>query len=258
MIKTTMALETGRQRDWCFTINNYSDEDICSIACMSTDAKYLVCGFEVGDKGVPHMQGYVYFDRKMSLKQLRNYNSRAHYERRRSPKIADASDYCKKDGEFVEFGILPSHGGEKVTFELIKEAMESPEQHPVIAQRYKKVYDYAQQLNILRSEIKTDFYVIDNVGDYIGEIINYLDWEEEDCKSLAVVTDLVELEAYRHKSIDKIIFIPEIYELKHILWARGMPISYKFGYEVKAVKPRTFVIATAQPELYKRYNLIKY
>lgn len=253
----TMAT-VGRQRDWCFTINNYTDEDICSVACMSTDAKYLVCGFEVGEQGVPHMQGYVYFENKKSLKQLKEYNSRAHYEKRRAPLIKKAIDYCKKDGEYVEFGTIPSLGGEKVTFEMIEEAMKAPEEHPVICMRYKKAYDYALQQREFRKEYVTKFFCIDNTGDPITEIITYFDWNEEDCKSLAVVSDLVKLDAYRGKDITKVIYFSECHELEHDLWPRGVPISYKYGYEIRVIRPETFVIVTNQPKNYKLYKYIKY
>lgn len=254
----TMAKLDKRQRDWCFTINNYTDEDIYTVGIMANDAKYLICGFEIGEQGVPHMQGYVYFDRKISLKQLRNYNKRAHYERRMSPKIAQAVEYCKKDGEYVEFGKEPSHGGEKVTFEMIEEAMKSPEEHPIIYMRYKKGYDLMKQDIQVRKEIETKFFVIDNTGDPITEILTYFDWTKEDCKNLAVVTDLVKIDAYKTKEIDKIIYFVDCHELEHDLWPRGVPISYKYGYEIRVVKPVTLVIVTNRPKDFKLYKYIKY
>lgn len=254
-----MATLNQRQRDWCFTINNYSDEDICSIACMSTDARYLVCGFEVGEKGVPHMQGYVYFDRKVSKKQLIEYNGRAHYERRKAPKLADAIDYCKKDGDFVELGNMPStHGGDRITYEHIENAMKNPDDNMLLVMRYRKAYEYVQQLKIKKSKIETKYFVIDNVGDPITEILTYFDWEKEDCETLAVVTDLCQLDAYSDRDIKRIIYYPEVHELVHDLWPRGVPISYKFGYETKVIRPETFVIVTNQPKVYKLYKYIKY
>lgn len=256
----TMA-EKGRQRDWCFTINNYSDEDICTVACMSTDAKYLVCGFEVGDQGVPHMQGYVYFDRKVSLKQLKEYNSRAHYERRRCSKLADAIEYCKKDGEFVEFGDKPSsHGGDRITYAMIENAIKNPDDNMLLVMRYRKAYEYAQQIKVIQSEVETKYFVIDHAGDPITEILTYFDWTEDDKKSLAVVTDLCQLEAYSRvlTDITKVIYMPEYHELVHDLWPRGVPISYKYGYEVRVIRPETFVIVTNQPKIYKLYKYIKY
>lgn len=258
MIKSTMALSTGRQRDWCFTINNYTDEDICSVACMSEDAKYLVCGFEVGDKGVPHMQGYVYFENKVSLKRLKEYNNRAHYERRIAPKIADAANYCKKENDYVEFGVIPSLGGDRITYEHIANAMKNPDDNMLLVMRYRKAYDYIQQQKQKTSQVKTKFFCIDNTGDPITEIITYFDWDEEDCKSLVAVTDLCQLEAYNDVDIKRVIYFPEIHELVHDLWPRGVRISYKFGYETRVIRPETFIVVTNQPKIYKLYKYIKY
>ena len=48
-----------RSRNYCFTINNYSTEDLEHLACNVSDiCNYLICGFEVGEKGTPHIQGY--------------------------------------------------------------------------------------------------------------------------------------------------------------------------------------------------------
>lgn len=74
-------------------------------------ASYIVWGAEVGDSGTPHYQGYVIFDRVLSLPQARSYLNRAHFEARRGTH-RQASDYCKKDGNFVEYGVLPSSASE--------------------------------------------------------------------------------------------------------------------------------------------------
>jgi len=52
----------GKYRAWCFTINNYNKthEDIIQTTIKSF-ARYVVYGYEVGDCGTPHLQGYVYF-----------------------------------------------------------------------------------------------------------------------------------------------------------------------------------------------------
>ena len=47
-----------RGRRWCFTLNNWHDSDVESLKKM-TDIKYMIVGIEVGEKGTPHMQGYV-------------------------------------------------------------------------------------------------------------------------------------------------------------------------------------------------------
>ena len=52
----------SKYRAWCFTINNYTsaDEEVIKTT-VKTFARYVVYGYEVGDCGTPHLQGYVYF-----------------------------------------------------------------------------------------------------------------------------------------------------------------------------------------------------
>lgn len=45
---------------WMFTINNYTELDIQQVRELK-GVQYIVYSFEVGEKGTPHIQGYVYF-----------------------------------------------------------------------------------------------------------------------------------------------------------------------------------------------------
>lgn len=58
---------------------------------------------------------------------------------------------------------------------------------------------------------------------------------------LAVVTDLTELEAYpEYKTV---LYLPDDYDRKMLLWPKGVPITYKLGYRIVTVKPENFVIS---------------
>lgn len=98
-------MESKRAQGWCLTINNPDPEED-DLSKLSTDATYLIVGKEKGESGTEHLQGYVYFPTKKSLTQLKRYNARAHWEAQRGT-FEQAIEYCKKDGEFVEFGIAP-------------------------------------------------------------------------------------------------------------------------------------------------------
>lgn len=98
----------SRSRNWCFTINNYTNNEI--LACDEIECSYIVYGDEVGDNNTPHLQGYIEFKDAKSLKSVKDkLGGRAHLEiRRGTPK--QASDYCKKQGTFFERGTISNQG----------------------------------------------------------------------------------------------------------------------------------------------------
>lgn len=93
-------------RRWCFTLNNYTDAEVRALlACVCV---YLCIGREVGpENGVPHLQGFVIFDKPVRLTFLKRLSARAHWEAARGSS-KQAADYCKKDGSFDERGDLPA------------------------------------------------------------------------------------------------------------------------------------------------------
>lgn len=97
-----------------FTVNNYTDEDEHQCYAMSWEkgCKYIVVGRERGESGTPHLQGFICFADKKSLKQMQEFFPGAHFEEKRGT-FKEASDYCKKEGDFFEWGVLPMDSGEK-------------------------------------------------------------------------------------------------------------------------------------------------
>lgn len=107
-----MADTKKRVRGWVFTLNNYDANDEDRLQRIS-QAKYIVYGRETAPTtGTPHLQGYI------ELQNPKNFNGMAKYlnlkgihlePRKGSPK--EASDYCKKGGDFFEIGTLPMDNG---------------------------------------------------------------------------------------------------------------------------------------------------
>jgi len=100
-----------RSQGWCFTLNNYTLEE--SVTCdlltsvAAKEVTYSVIGTERGElNDTPHYQGFIYFKSLKSLKQVKAILDRAHWEKTKGT-IDQASDYCKKDGNFREYGTKP-------------------------------------------------------------------------------------------------------------------------------------------------------
>ena len=103
-------------KHWCFTLNNPTDEEAESIERVGErrdelGVTYLIGGYEIGECGTPHVQGFISFAKRKGLAGVKKIISpRVHLEcAKGSPK--QASDYCKKDGKFQEWGIVPGGQG---------------------------------------------------------------------------------------------------------------------------------------------------
>lgn len=98
----------AQSRHWVFTLNNWTADDETRLEALASTVTYLVYGYETAETGTPHLQGYVCFSTVKRATAVKTaIGARAHVEvKRGSPK--EASDYCKKEGLFKEFGSLPS------------------------------------------------------------------------------------------------------------------------------------------------------
>jgi len=113
-----------RSRGWCFTINNPTEADTVQVSQLQVYARYYVCGRETGsDRGTPHYQGYVYFQHAVTLQRVKQLLPRAHIEPQRGSN-GQAIEYCKKDGEFDEWGDAPDQGGGRTKREQWRQLIE--------------------------------------------------------------------------------------------------------------------------------------
>lgn len=119
---------------WCYTLNNYTEEEVQALKLLP--CMYQVFGYEVGEEGTPHLQGFITFKKPKRLSGMKKINARAHWEEARGESW-EAADYCKKDGDFWEVGNVPKQGKrtdlERVV-DMVKEGKsikEIAEEHPV-------------------------------------------------------------------------------------------------------------------------------
>lgn len=93
-------------KNWVWTLNNpQSEED--HLIPSPEDYDYQIIGKETGEQGTDHYQAYTCFKKKIRLTALKKkYSQRIHWEiMKGTPQ--QASDYCKKEGDWKEEGTLP-------------------------------------------------------------------------------------------------------------------------------------------------------
>lgn len=86
---------------WCFTLNNYNNEEISTIIQYFHDneCKYIF-GKEQGVEGTPHLQGYLEHSKRTRMTELKKINNRIHWEIARGSK-EDNIKYCSKGGNIT-------------------------------------------------------------------------------------------------------------------------------------------------------------
>lgn len=88
----------NRARIWCFTLNNYTEEDVVSLShnkWNNLKIKKLVFQEELGKKNVKHLQGVVQFENQISFSELKKFNGKIHWSKCRD--IKASIKYCSKE-----------------------------------------------------------------------------------------------------------------------------------------------------------------
>lgn len=101
---------SGQSRCWVFTLNGTHNVDKLNSIKNWT---YMVAGREVSSSGTRHLQGFVIYKTRTKFSTIKKQLPEAHIERMMGSS-KEASDYCKKDGDYNEFGIfedLAGYGG---------------------------------------------------------------------------------------------------------------------------------------------------
>ena len=95
---------SNRFRSFCFTLNNYTEEDVSFF--REFDCKYLVCGREIGEEGTPHLQGFIHFSQSRHFSAIRKLHARWHLEGAKGT-AEQNREYCTKQGDYFETGVQP-------------------------------------------------------------------------------------------------------------------------------------------------------
>lgn len=89
---------------WCFTLNNYSNDDVVTMnSWFSSNSSYIMAE-EVGESGTPHLQGYIELKKKMRFTAIKKLNNCLHLEKSKGNRASNIT-YCMK-GDGKKYGDL--------------------------------------------------------------------------------------------------------------------------------------------------------
>lgn len=140
------AIQLNKQcKYWCFTLNNYTPEEVGLLKSMPPPVSYMLFGFEEAPStGTPHLQGYLELSRKLRGREVIQLAGldRASVFSRIKPQAANVT-YCKKSGNFVELGELRvSRQGKRTDLDDVKLAIESGQSELQIAESHFSQWVY--------------------------------------------------------------------------------------------------------------------
>lgn len=130
-----MKTNEPKSRNYCFTINNYTQDDLDRLQVLGTELSnhhYLIFGLEVApETSTKHIQGYIQLNEAQRFNYLQKY-----FNLQRNKKlfkfhieIANGTPeqnikYCSKDGDFYAFG-TPQSQGKRTDMTEIKELIKA-------------------------------------------------------------------------------------------------------------------------------------
>ena len=137
-----------KSRNWCFTLNNYKDEDLQRLDkfCQEHPDVYLLYGKEKGAEGTPHLQGYWNLPVPQAASYIKKLVPRAHIEKCKGTPAENIA-YCSKEREVTSYGTEPTTQQERNKA------------------KQKKLLDYAKKGEI--SKIQEEF-----PGQYLSQYRN--------------------------------------------------------------------------------------
>lgn len=158
--------KTAPSRAWCYTINNYTEADLERLTQLTAMDKVVrhVCGVEKGEKGTPHLQGYIRFDNSCKLSWWKNQFPKAHVENREGTET-QAATYAAKEGDVrIDKGVncdeRKRYASKHEEVEEVIAEIEKGEKYGQIRNRHKafcfwhrrNVIDYIHDHNMLQSD----------------------------------------------------------------------------------------------------------
>lgn len=157
-----------RARRYCFTINNWNNDDLENIKEICTDAQYILGNEKGKKKETPHLQGYIEFKNAKTFSAIKKLIPRAHIEKAKGNKQQNI-DYCSKENILIN---TFENKSEKLNKIIKEENIKDRVRHLMIHKQYEKLN------NVQKKYIKENRNLFNEDDDKILDI--YI--EMYDCK----------------------------------------------------------------------------
>lgn len=88
-------------KKWCFTFNNYNEDDINKIlSSISSKDLYVIGKEEAPTTNMKHLQGFIEFNTKCRPTSVINWTDKIHWEKCKGT-LEQNYEYCIKGGDFI-------------------------------------------------------------------------------------------------------------------------------------------------------------
>jgi hypothetical protein len=127
-----------RQRRWSLTLNNPTDEVLAHLNEIDARyVKYAIFAQEVGEKGTPHIQGFIHFKNAKTLTATKKFlgSEKWHLEVSQGTDFENR-EYCTKDDQWFEIGEVPNEHGPVDAWEDILNMIEGGFNNRQIVRKY--------------------------------------------------------------------------------------------------------------------------
>lgn len=133
----------SRNRNYAFTWNNYNKQSLENLKKLNeSQINFIIFGHEVGEKGTPHLQGYVEFTQGITLIQCKKRldptngsKSPVHVEVAKGNRQQNV-EYCSKEGDFYLNQFKEKHQGKRTDWIKIKELIDDTQDFAAVANEY--------------------------------------------------------------------------------------------------------------------------
>lgn len=225
-------------RNWCFTINNETKEDVEE--CLALNYKYLLIGIEVGEEcKTPHLQCYVNLKRAASFDKMKKSLTRARITNCAGEDPAkifmDNYRYCTKgyayEGDtpiFYEYGKKPRQGERTDINQVILRIEQGATREQISREFPRQYFMYKNKIDSLvpLTKVKKErkVYLLRESDRYSVSEDAFRAYEFPDPT----------YEGSKEYVAEQL----SIKDMRRVCdWLHNCPPKYKYGYEVKYCDP---------------------